>query len=617
MPDPPPTQIGPEKAPDDFVDLPVPPGYEILAELGRGGMGVVYRARDLASDRTVALKLVRSGPLAGPQERARFRLEADAAARLSHPGIVSVHDIGAHQGSPFLVMELIDGGSLHQLTGGDPQPARSAARLIQALALAIQHAHDLQIIHRDLKPANVLLARLTELSPSRGPNDEHDSALDQFHPKIADFGLAKRLDAEETALTQDGAVLGTASYMAPEQAAGRVQEVGPAADLYSLGAILYELLCGRPPFRGDSWNRTVEQVLNEEPLPPSRWKGDVPRDLESICLKCLEKDPLGRYASAGELAADLERFLDGREIAAVPLDEQERLRRLAARDGVRLVAEIGRGPGSTVYRALQGPLQQMVAVKVFAAEERREAGEGEPDREAWESRFRQSAEAWSVLSHPQVVLPQRSGWWDRRRYVVLDHAPNGSLMSLVSAARRPVRQVVEILLQLTEIVGYLHRQGVVHGNLKASNVLLAAGEIPRITDFHPMGGMAGRGETACGEASEGEEGSEAAAIYSAGALAPERLGDPARPLGLGADVYGLGVVLYELVAGRPPFVGGTVSETMARVREELPGPPSAFGREVPVELDRICLRCLLKVPARRFARVYELQTRLERLACEL
>lgn len=603
MPDPPPTQTGPDKAPDDFIDLPVPPGYEILAELGRGGMGVVYRARDLASHRIVALKLVRSGPLAGPQERARFRLEADSAARLSHPGIVSVHDVGTHQGSPFLVLELIEGGSLDQLTSGQPQPARPAARLIRSLADAIQHAHDLQIIHRDLKPANILLARRTDFALSGDTTDTTGCALDRFHPKIADFGLAKRLDAENTALTQDGAVLGTASYMAPEQAAGRVQEVGPAADLYSLGAILYELLCGRPPFRGDSWNRTVEQVLNEEPLPPSRWRADVPRDLESICLKCLEKDPLGRYASAGELAADLERFLDGRAITALPLDEEERLRRLAARDGVRLVGEIGRGSGSTVYRALQGPLQQTVAVKVFAAEE------GDGDREAWESEFRRSAEAWSVLSHPQVVLPQRSGWWDRRRYVVVDHAPNGSLMALVAAERRPVRQVVEILLQLTEIIGYLHRQGVVHGNLKSSNVLLAAGGIPRITDFHPLGGVAGRGE--------GDTGKEAAAIYSVGTLAPERLADAGRPLGLGADVYGLGVVLYELLAGRPPFVGATVGETTARVREEVPGVPSAFGRDVPVELDRMCLRCLSKVPARRFARVYELQTRLERLAAGL
>ncbi len=603
MVDPSATQIGREGAEESFEDLPAPPGYQILAEMGRGGMGVVYRAKNLADGRPVALKLIRNGILAGPQQRARFRFEAEAAAGLRHPNVIAVHSVGVHQGVPYFAMELIEGGSLDRLTAGRPQSPASAARLIRTLALGVQHAHDFKIVHRDLKPANVLLALPAE-SGGTGTKEgaegtEARGDLDRCIPKIADFGLAKRLDAENTALTKDGAILGTASYMAPEQAAGRVSEIGPAADIYSLGAILYELLSGRPPFRADSWNRTVEQVLSDEPVPPSRWEKEIPRDLETICLKCLEKDPLGRYSSAAELASDLERFLDGHAVVAIPLSDEERLRRLAARDGFRLIAEIGRGPGSVVHRALHGPLQQTVAVKLFST------ARGDVE---WEARFRRGVESWSVLSHPQVVLPQQSGSWDGRRYVVLDYAANGSLSALASGKRLPLRQIVSIGAQLAEIVGYLHRQGVVHGNLKCANVLLAAGGIPRITDFHPTGGWAGSGFSADGSAGD---------PTFVGALAPECLSDPAPEPGLGADVYGMGVILYELLTGRPPLTGATVAEVIERVRNDSPPPPSTLVRDVPPALENAILRCLAKKPARRFARVYELQTRLERLLGEL
>src|SRR5207248_4524577 len=317
------------------ADRPTVPGYEILGELGRGGMGVVYQARQLSPERLVALKLIRDGALASPQERARFRIEAEAAARVRHAHVVEIYAVGEHQGRPYFAMEFAAGGSLDKHLAGRPQDSTPAAELVRTLALAVQHAHSEKVIHRDLKPANVLLtAEGAEDRRGQGPalplRPPAPSAVN-FCPKITDFGLAKRLYTDSTAWTQDGAVLGTASYMAPEQAAGRVNDIGPAVDVYALGAILYELLTGRPPFQAESWDQTVQQVLHDEPAAPARLQPGVPHDLETVCLKCLEKEPGRRYASAGELADDLGRFLDGKPVAAVPLSALARLARLARR----------------------------------------------------------------------------------------------------------------------------------------------------------------------------------------------------------------------------------------------------------------------------------------------
>jgi serine/threonine-protein kinase len=274
--------------------LPSVPGYEVFEELGRGGMGVVYKARQVKAGRTVALKMILAGAHAGAAERSRFQTEAEAVARLSHPNIVQIYEVGEHDGKPFFSLELCPGGSLDKKLGGDPQQPRQAAGLVEVLARAMHAAHQHQVIHRDLKPANVLLA-------------------EDGTPKITDFGLAKKLD--EAGRTASGAVLGTASYMAPEQAEGK-REVGPAADVYALGAILYECLTGRPPFKAASALDTVLQVLADEPVPPAQLNGKVPPDLETICLKCLHKEPQRRYASAEALAADLERYLAGESIQA-------------------------------------------------------------------------------------------------------------------------------------------------------------------------------------------------------------------------------------------------------------------------------------------------------------
>jgi serine/threonine-protein kinase len=288
------------------------PGYEIDGELGRGGMGVVYRARQIDLRRPVALKMILAGARASAVQRARFRAEARAEARLQHPNIVQVYEIGEHDGVPYFSLELVDGGCLSRKVAGRPQPVGDAARLVQALARAVQYAHLRGIVHRDLKPANVLLTA-------------------DGTPKIADFGLAKCLD-EDAGSTQTGTVVGTPSYMAPEQALGRHQAVGPATDVYALGAILYELLVGRPPFLAPTMLDTVEQVRTEEPVPPRRLQPKLPADLETVCLKCLQKDARKRYASAQELADDLGRFLAGEPIRARPVGAAERLGRWCRRN---------------------------------------------------------------------------------------------------------------------------------------------------------------------------------------------------------------------------------------------------------------------------------------------
>jgi WD40 repeat protein len=292
-------------------EFPRVPGYEVQAVLGRGGMGIVYKAWHVRLHRTVALKMLLTGGFAQPKELERFLREAEAVAGLHHPNIVQIYEVGDVDGRPYFTMEFVEGGSLAEQINGVPQPARKAAELVVTLANAIHAAHESGTIHRDLKPSNVLLCA-------------------DGTPKITDFGLARR--AQDAGLTLSGATLGTPSYMAPEQAEGRKEGIGPAADVYALGAILYEMLTGRPPFRAETASATLQQVIHVEPVPPSRLNAAVPRDLETICLKSLSKEPKRRYEAAAELAADLMRFLDHRPIRARPVGTAGRLLRWAQRN---------------------------------------------------------------------------------------------------------------------------------------------------------------------------------------------------------------------------------------------------------------------------------------------
>jgi WD40 repeat protein/serine/threonine protein kinase len=306
---------------------PIVPGYTILGELGRGGMGVVYKARQASLGRIVALKMVLAGLHASPEQLSRFRSEAAAVARLQHPNIVPIYEIADFQGNPYYSLEFAEGGSLSRYLDGTPLPPKLAARFIETLAGAIEAAHSQGIIHRDLKPGNVLLKQVQRSATQwLDRHDGHGSFLDTrfWTPKITDFGLAKQFEekdphAKTQPITHSGAIVGTPCYMPPEQAGGRGEDLGVTADVYSLGAIFYELLTGRPPFRAASPLDTLLQVISDDPIPPIRLQPGIPRDLNTICLKCLAKEPRQRYVSAQELADELHRFLSGRPIMARPI----------------------------------------------------------------------------------------------------------------------------------------------------------------------------------------------------------------------------------------------------------------------------------------------------------
>lgn len=302
---------------------------EILEEIGRGGMGVVYRARQVKLDRVVALKMILAESHANPKSLARFRTEAQAVARLSHPNFVQIYEIGERDGFPYFSMEFVEGGSLARKLGGGPLPVRQAAQIIETLARATHVAHERGIVHRDIKPANILLTHGGE-------------------PKITDFGLAKIVTGVSSVNpSRSETLVGTPAYMAPEQARGEGQELGPLADVYALGATLYEMLTGVPPFQAATALETLLLSLNQDPIPPGRLRTNLPRDIETICLKCLEKEPRRRYASAEALADDLHAFLGGAPIAAQPASRLERAVRWSRRQPVRAVL-VGSGTVATL-----------------------------------------------------------------------------------------------------------------------------------------------------------------------------------------------------------------------------------------------------------------------------
>jgi hypothetical protein len=397
------TLAPPEGTPPAAADpiMPIVPGYELLQELGRGGMGVVYKARDLRLNRAVALKMILAGLHAGLDQRARFRREAESIARLRHPNIVQIYEVGEVDGTPFFSLEYVDGGSLASQLKGTPLPSRQGALLVEALARAMHAAHQQHVVHRDLKPANVLM-------------------LSDGTPKITDFGLAKKLD-DEAGATQSGAILGTPSYMAPEQAGGPRQVIGPAADVYALGAILYELLTGRPPFKAATSMDTVLQVLSEEPLPVRQLQPKTPRDLETVCAKCLQKEQAKRYPTALELAEDLHRFGELLPIKARPVGRLARAWRWCKRNpalAASLLAVAGALlVGSVVSTWFAYRADRQAGVARLAQEDAEKAAE---DARAAEARAQQLAGERDHFRYDVRLNAARKSYEDGRIEAALD-----------------------------------------------------------------------------------------------------------------------------------------------------------------------------------------------------
>jgi WD40 repeat protein/serine/threonine protein kinase len=392
------TQTG-EGGPQAIVQppvLPSVPSYEILSEIGRGGMGIVFKARRLGLNRVVALKMILAGAQAGPKELARLRAEAEAIARLQHPNIVHIHDVGEVEGRPYLSLEYVDGGNLGERLNGTPQTALDSARLVEALARAVHYAHELGVVHRDLKPSNILLQRSDVGTQRSGFGTTQSSSSDlppltsvlrpltsDLCPKISDFGLAKQLNVN-SGQTATGDFVGTPSYMAPEQAGQGGQAVGPAVDVYALGAILYELLTGRPPFKAATPLETVILVLHVEPVSISSLQPAISRDLETICLKCLEKEPSKRYQSALALAEDLRRFQANEPIAARPPSLPDRWLKFARRNKALV------GAAAAVFVALT---LGTIATTIFALAESRQRRQADNNAQRAEEQVHETEKA--------------------------------------------------------------------------------------------------------------------------------------------------------------------------------------------------------------------------------
>jgi eukaryotic-like serine/threonine-protein kinase len=513
-------------------------GYELGGRLGQGGMGVVVRGRHVGLDRPVAIKFIKAGALGRPDYLVRFHLEARTVAGLNHPNVVALYDYGQVDGVPYFVMEFVAGGSLADRLSGVPADPDWAAGVVEQLAGAIHYVHGHDLIHRDLKPANVLLVA-------------------DGTPKVTDFGLAKRLAGGDPGLTATDTVLGSACYMSPEQARGEVKSIGRSTDIYGLGAILYECLTGRPPFLADSYAATVAQVLTEEPIRPSDRVAGLPADLEAVCLKCLEKDPTRRYASAAELAADLACCRARQPPSARAITQLERHARWARRAAFELGDLVRESVGVFTYRAHQAVIGRSVFLKLSSG------AAGSPAHAA----LRREAEALAGLDFPNVLRMYDYSEQFGQPYLVLEDPEGGRPIGDRPAAKTKERWAAELGLKLAVGLQTVHGSGVLHGGLWPKAVVLTRDETVKIGDF----GAARR---------IGDSGGAAPDWVPPNYLAPEVHAGAWSRVGPAADLYSVGAIIHELLWG------------------ELPG--ASPRRGAVAELDAIVETCLAPDPAKRY-----------------
>jgi serine/threonine protein kinase len=493
---------------------PAIPGYEILEHIESGGQGDVYQARHLRLERVVALKVLRANGDEDSQQLARFHREGRLSARLDHPNIVRIYDYSEHEGRLYFSMEFLEGGSLRsRLRREGPLDPRQAAELLATLADAVQHAHDLGIVHRDLKPSNVLFTR-------------------DGKPKVADFGLAKQTHTDATKLTQTRTILGTASYMAPEQAAGRGKNATPASDVYALGAILYELLTGRPPFDGDDWLDVIIQVRTLPPVPPRQQRSGVPPALDELCLRCLEKEPARRPPSAAALAAELRRFLAGptafgeEKVCFVqdnPPPERSTDEYLAPEASPEINETTDPPPSGEADGASSLPRFTAVSAgdhTVGSASGVLEGGAGAPDLtgenrwtipgyeilgevgrggmgvvyrarqlsldrivalktilraadvdDQW-ARLRTEAQTVASLHHPNIVQVYDLSVHAGCHYIVMEYVERGSLQPFLGSKPQPPAEAALLVEQVAGAMALAHQRGVIHRDIKPANILL-------------------------------------------------------------------------------------------------------------------------------------------------
>jgi serine/threonine protein kinase len=555
-----PTSSGPPGAtpPADAEQLPAVSGYEILGVIGSGGQGVVYQARHIGLDRIVALKILRDSQESGPEQGARFRREARVIARLDHPNIVRIYGFDESAGRLFLSMEYLGGGSLKDRLGRQgPFSAKDAVELLLALVPAVEHAHQKGVVHRDLKPGNVLFTA------------EGDA-------RIVDFGVAKIFDDSAGQHTRTGAILGSPSYMAPEQAAGKTSQVGPATDIYALGAILYEMLTGRPPFSGESWLDTLDRVRFQPVAPLSRWRADVPGNLERICLKCLEKAPEQRYPNAAALAAALQQF-----VSAAPVDDSPQPRRsrpeLAAlsaqetvvSEGYRLLRPIHAGALGEIWSAA-APGGITVAVKIYY----------QPVEQ--DQHHKRALDLVKNLNHPYLL--KTHAYWvnDGRLHVAMELA-DSSLRKRLKRFRRqrqagiPPAALLTYLKETAEALDYLHDQGLIHCNITPDSILLLKGHV-KVGDFSLV----------C-DGAESNRASGGALVY----MSPEQYRDVVTPH---SDQYSLAITYVELRRDRRPFPARTT--VVDAMMDAVEGSPD-LGDLGKAE-KAVLLKALAKDAAQRF-----------------